>query len=167
MKTKRELDNVDALIAGKKKEKRWFDMDWWVHYPKSVMGAEWLSYFEDVKKFINKHVSKKKKIYKRVDEIIEVRTESDNKLICTITWFDNVEQDIRWQEQYEKRVKEEKERKAKEKDEELQRLRNQVAQHENEDYCKRHGHDWFRLPYCGIGDTNYLTCTRCGAETTD
>lgn len=36
-----------------------------------------------------------------------------------------------------------------------------------DEYCLHHGHDWFRHQYVGPGDINYLTCKRCGAETTD
>lgn len=33
--------------------------------------------------------------------------------------------------------------------------------------CIRNGHLWFRRPYVGFNDVNYLICTRCGAEKTD
>lgn len=47
------------------------------------------------------------------------------------------------------------------------RLQKELAQKRSEEYCQLHGHDWYRHPYCGISDTNYLTCQRCGAQTTD
>jgi hypothetical protein len=33
--------------------------------------------------------------------------------------------------------------------------------------CEEGKHDWYRHEYVGINDTNYLTCTICGKETTD
>lgn len=46
-------------------------------------------------------------------------------------------------------------------------LRAYQRKRQQESYCREFGHDWYRHPYCGIGDTNYLTCQRCGAEKTD
>lgn len=51
--------------------------------------------------------------------------------------------------------------------EEKEERRKAEAQKETEEYCKRNGHKWYRHPYCGASDTNYLTCERCGAEERD
>jgi len=46
--------------------------------------------------------------------------------------------------------------------EELTRLREEESQRQNEEFCERWGHTWFREPYVGCGGSNYLTCERCG-----
>jgi hypothetical protein len=60
-----------------------------------------------------------------------------------------------------------KEARLKELEDRMSSMNKELQQKRDEEYCREHGHDYFRHPYCGIGDTNYLTCTRCGHETTD
>lgn len=60
-----------------------------------------------------------------------------------------------------------KTQREKQLEEENATLKKREQQRCNTEYCKRHGHDWYRNPYVGPGGTNYLTCKRCNAETTD